>query len=111
MRHRILGAVGALALACAAAPAAASADLLDTTVSSAAAQKRTCQAGPATGTGVVQRTVTASASGLISGTLAGQGAGDWDLAIFDKATGRTVAASASYGLDELAQGVAAKGQI
>jgi hypothetical protein len=111
MRHRLLRAAGAFAAACAVAPASASADLLDTTVSSADAQRRTCQAGPATGAGVVQRTVTATASGLISSTLAGQGSGDWDLAIFDRATGRTVAASASYGLDELAQGVAAKGQI
>jgi hypothetical protein len=110
MRHRILGALGALAAACAVAPASASADLLDTSVSSADAQKRTCQSRLTTGAGVVQRSVTATASGLIRGTLSGQGAGDWDLAIFDRSSGRAVAASAAYGLSELAEGLAAKGQ-
>ena len=36
------------------------------------------------GRGVVQRTVTASANGLVRATLSAQG-GDWDLAVFDRA--------------------------
>ena len=77
----------------------------------AGAAPRTCEAKPASGTGVVQRTVTASANGLVSGRLSGQGSGDWDLAIFDKLTGKRVAASSSFGLTELAEGIAAKGQM
>jgi hypothetical protein len=103
-----LGALGALA-ALAAAPAGADAALLDTAVASADAQPRTCEAKPVTGPGVVQRSVIASANGLIRGKLTAA-SGDWDLAIFDRLTGRRVAASASFGPDELAEGVAAKGQ-
>jgi hypothetical protein len=94
-----------------AGPAIAAADLIDTTVTSAEAQPRVCAERPASGDGVVQRTVTASASGLIRATLSGQGSGDWDLAVFDKASGRRVAGSASFGTNELAEGIAAEGQV
>ncbi len=90
-------------------PATAAADLIDTTLTSAQAQARECADKPASGTGVVQRTVTATASGLVRATLA-RGSGDWDLAVFDKASGRRVAGSAAFGADELAEGIAAKGQ-
>jgi hypothetical protein len=92
-------------------PGTAAADLIDTTVTSSDAQKRSCIARPAEGAGVVQRTVTASANGLVRARLSGQGSGDWDLAVFDKASGERVAGSASYGLTELAEGVAAEGQV
>jgi Zinc carboxypeptidase len=110
MRPRPLALLLALA-ALGAAPQAASAALLDTTISSATAQARTCTARPATGDGVVQRSVTATANGLVRGSLSGTGSGDWDVAIFDRLTGRLVAGSASFGLRELAEGVATKGQL
>ncbi len=104
-----LGVVCASALLIA-MPAGAAADLIDTTVTSADAQSRDCVSRPASGAGVVRRDVTADASGLVRATLAGQGTGDWDLAVFDKASGQPVAGSAAYGMKELAEGVAAKGQ-
>ena len=109
MKRLSLGGLCAIALPLA-GPATAAADLIDTTVTSAQAQARVCAAKPATGAGVAQRTVTATANGLIRATLAG-GSGDWDLAVFDKPSGRRVAGSASYGANELAEGVAAKGQV
>ena len=42
--------------------------------------------------------------------LAG-GRGDWDLAIFERASGRLVAASAQAGLTEVASGIAARGEL
>ncbi len=80
-------------------------------MTSAEAQPRVCAARPASGPGVVQRTTTASANGLIRATLTGRGPGDWDLAVFDKRSGERVAGSASFGIDELAEGVAAKDQV
>src|SRR5262245_32496996 len=109
MKRHLLGGLCTLALPLA-GPATAGADLIDTTVTSAQAQARTCAARPAAGAGIAQRTVTAPANGLIRATLAG-GSGDWDLAVFDKLTGRRVAGSASYGANELAEGVAATGQV
>jgi hypothetical protein len=93
----------------AASPALAAADILDTTVTSAAAQKRDCITAPASGTGVVQRTVTATASGLVRADLSAA-SGDWDLGVFDKRSGKPVAGSASFGSKELAEGIAATGQ-
>jgi hypothetical protein len=108
MRRRIIAALGVLGVL-AAAPSA-SAALLDTTVSSATAAPRTCEARPVSADGVVQRRITATADGLVRGTLAGDGSGDWDLAIFDRASGELVAGSATFGLRELAEGIARKGQ-
>lgn len=109
MRRGTLGALGALA-ALGAAPSAAQAALLDTTVSSATTQPRVCEAKPASGDGVVQRTVTATADGLVRGELRSSGSGDWDLAIFDKGSRELVAGSASFGSKELAEGIALEGQ-
>jgi hypothetical protein len=104
----LLGSLCALAFALTGS-ATAAADLIDTTVTSAQAQPRVCADTPAAGAGVVQRTVTATATGLVRATLS-RGSGDWDLAVFDKASGRRVAASASFGANELAEGVAKAGQ-
>jgi hypothetical protein len=90
-------------------PSAASADLLDTNVTSREAQKRDCTSRPASGAGVVQKTVTASANGLVRASLSAQG-GDWDLSVFDNGSGKPIAGSAAFGATELAEGVAAKGQ-
>ena len=109
MKRHLLGGLCAVAVPLT-GPATAAADLIDTTVTAASAHARVCADRPASGTGVVQRTVTATANGLVRATLTG-GSGDWDLAVFDKASGRRVAGSASFGADELAEGVASKGQV
>ena len=62
--------------------------------------------------GVDQREVTSTVDGLIQARLApGSGAeGDWDLAVFDKATGGVVAASSALRSRELAESFVKKGQ-
>ena len=54
--------------------------------------------------GVVTSTFKASRAGWVSARLRAAG-GNWDLAVIDAKTGRTVAASAEYGARELAEGV------
>ena len=108
MIRPVLAVLSALAVL-AVLPAVASADLLSTTIVSADAQQRDCVARPVTGAGVVQRTATATANGLVRATLSGA-SGDWDLAVFDRSSGRPVAGSASFGPNELAEGVASLGQ-
>ncbi len=109
MNRSILGGLVALALPLT-GPASAAADLIDTTVTATQAQPRTCAEKPATGAGVAQKTVTATANGLLRATLTAP-SGDWDLAVFDKVSGRRLAGSASFGANELAEGVAANGQV
>jgi Zinc carboxypeptidase/FG-GAP repeat len=95
-----------------AAPGVAHArELLSTDVSAGRAAARDCIAGPvATGApGQAQRTVTAPATGWVSARLEA-GSGDWDVAIFDAATGRRVAGSAQVGPQEVAEGIAEAGQ-
>ena len=48
-------------------------------------------------------------SGWVRAELDGAGSGDWDLAVFDRATRRLVAGSSSFGADEVAEGLAVKG--
>ena len=110
MKRLVLGVLCAPAILVG-APAVAAADLIDTTLTSSETQQRVCAARPASGPGVVQRTVTATANGLVRASLSGAGTGDWDLAVFDKSSAKRVAGSASFGITELAEGVAAKGQV
>jgi hypothetical protein len=62
--------------------------------------------------GVDRREVTSTVDGLVQARLApGPGAaGDWDLAVFDQATGKVVAASAALRSFELAESFVTKGQ-
>ena len=63
----------------------------------------------APGAGVMTRAATMPESGWVRAELDGAGSGDWDLAVFDRASGRLVAGSSSFGADELAEGLAVKG--
>jgi len=112
-RSRRAGIAAATALACAAAaatPASASQALLDTALSGAGTAAVACQLAPADGaSGVVTRTVRSPVLGVVTARLNG-GVGDWDLAVFDKATRRLVGASAAVGTRELAQGFAFAGR-
>ena len=102
----------ATAVACltAAAPAWGG-ELIASGLSSAGTLRASsCSERPlAPGTGVMTRSATAPQSGWIRAELDGPGAGDWDLAIFDRATGRLVAGSSSFGADEVAEGLAVEG--
>ena len=74
------------------------------TIASPAAVDRSCTARLlTTGAGFVHRAVTATGAGTVTARLDG-GAGDWDLAVFDRLTGRLVAGSAYRGSRELASG-------
>jgi hypothetical protein len=103
------------ALAVAAAPASAAelgtAELIrSATLRTDASAVRVCHAGLATGrAGVVQRRLTTTFAGMVRATLAAGGRTDWDLAIFDAATGRNIAGSAYTGTNEVAEGAVAAG--
>jgi hypothetical protein len=90
-----------LALAATAAPASA-ADLLSRTVTATGSTTRICHEGLAAGTGIAQRELRmAPLSGTVSAVLSGA-SGDWDVALFDKATGKAVAGAAGFGAAEVA---------
>jgi hypothetical protein len=75
---------------------------------------RSCYASvqPRRAAGVDSREVTSTVDGLIQARLKpGNGAeGDWDLAVFDKTTGKVVAASSALRSRELAESFVTKGQ-
>jgi hypothetical protein len=100
-------AAGALALAALVALGggqASAARLLDADLSVPRAVQRDCIERPlGTRRGVVVRRATAPGLGAVTARLRGA-RGDWDLALFDAATGRRVAGSAASGREELAQG-------
>ena len=109
-RARTAGVLAALATSLAAAAPASAAGLLSTSVNVPGAVARDCQAELLdSGGGYAQRTVTMPAAGLAGARLEAP-AGDWDLAVFDKRSGRTVAASAGFGARELAEGFAGGGR-
>ena len=111
MPRFVLGAACAL-LVTIAVPGIASADILDTRVAATGTTERACHESVAAkgAEGVVQRTVAATANGLVRARLTGQGRGDWDVGVLDADTGRSVAGGTSFGMTELAEGVARKGQ-
>jgi hypothetical protein len=93
-----------------AVPAAVADPVLDTVVRSDAAVARDCISRPLdAGPGVVTRGITVPTTGWVTARLTGSAPGDWDLAIFDRATGRRVAGSAAFGSNEVAAGLAAAG--
>ena len=98
-----------LALAASASPAAAN-DLLTETLSTPATTARFCTDGLTSGPGILRREVAmAPASGSVAAVLSAA-KGDWDVAIFDKATGRRVAGGAGFGPSEVAGGFLGAGR-
>ncbi|TCO46711.1 M14 family zinc carboxypeptidase [Actinocrispum wychmicini] len=67
---------------------------------------------PRNARGADQREITSTVDGLIQARLAPQSGaeGDWDLAVFDKATGGVVAGSSAFRSRELAESFVKKGQ-
>ncbi len=79
------------------------------TFSADKAVARNCFAKPVgSAAGVANRAVEATDTGLVRVML--DGGGDWDVAVFDKATGRAVAGSSGFRSSELAEGFVTKGQ-
>jgi hypothetical protein len=105
-----VGVVG-LALVGVAVPAATAQDRV---VRADRAEARACHGAllPAGTAGVDRREVTSNVDGLVQARLApGEGReGDWDLAVFDEASGGVVAASAALRSRELAESFVTKGQ-
>jgi carboxypeptidase T len=85
------------------APAAASADLLDTSVAIARPVDATCTGALRGGDGVAHRNLTAPAAGYLTARLDGA-SGEWDLAIFKASGGPPVAGSTYAGAHEVASG-------
>ncbi|HEV2780860.1 MAG TPA: M14 family zinc carboxypeptidase [Actinophytocola sp.] len=105
-----LGLTGAVVVGLASSTATA----VDNTLRSDRAVPRSCTARllPAGTPGVDQREFTSTVDGLIQARLRPQAGqeGDWDLAVFDKATGGIVAGSAALRSRELAESFVAKDQ-
>jgi Zinc carboxypeptidase len=81
------------------------------TIAAPTAVDRSCTAKPLSGgAGYVQQTVAAPSVGTVTARLDG-GGGDWDLAVFDKVTGRLVAGSAYRGSREIASGYTAQATL
>ena len=107
--RRLLAAFAALTLFLLAPASAVAGDILSTEISAANAVKRSCIEAPLSGgQGYATRSVTAPSSGWVSARLKAR-SGDWDLAIFNKATRQRVAGSAAFGASEIAQGFVARG--
>jgi Zinc carboxypeptidase len=76
----------------------------------AIAAPRSCDDRPlSAGAGVVTETTTAASTGWVRAQLTGSKGSDWDLAIFDRSSGRLVAASSGFTGSEVAEGLAAEG--
>ena len=99
----------ALALLAVAVPQASAGQLLSAKVGSAAAKAVRCHEEIRSGRGIVHRRVTMPASGLVQARL-NASRGDWDLAVFDRASGALVGGSSGFNSLELAEGFAAGGR-
>lgn len=104
--------VGALAVAaCCAAPAAAAPTSSESfSLSVRTARQQDCATRSVKGAGVARRTVTAPFAGVVSVRLRGPARADWDLALVDRASGRTLNGSAGLRARELADSRVAAGQ-
>ena len=109
MRLLPLGVLGALVLSTAAPAAAGAATLTDRAITASGAGTASCHARVLEpGAGISVRRVTAGETGMLRATIGARG--DWDLAVFDAASGRLVAAGATPAGPELAEGFVAAGE-
>ena len=91
------------------APGASAGTLVNERVVVPATADRTCFERELAGAGVAKRSATAPGTGAITATLDG-GSGDWDLAVFDRRSGRLVGGGAGFGAREVAGGKVTAGQ-
>ncbi|MEA2457265.1 MAG: hypothetical protein QOC95_237 [Thermoleophilaceae bacterium] len=61
--------------------------------------------------GVLVRSFTAKADGAVQMRLRGSSRDDWDLSLFDAASGRSLAASQAWGANEVVEATVRKGQV
>jgi hypothetical protein len=110
VRSQVSSAIGALVLLAAVPAGARAATVVARTVEATGAHAASCQAhAPRSAPGIRTLRVTAPQTGLLRATLSARG--DWDLAVFDATSKRTVAASAApAGAGELAEGFVAAGE-
>jgi hypothetical protein len=109
MRSHLPAGLGALVLLLAAPAGAGAATFVARTVQASGAHASSCHGRAlASGRGVRTLRVTAPQTGLLRATLSARG--DWDLAVFDAGSKRTVAASAGPSGRELAEGFVAAGE-
>src|SRR3954469_18767237 len=107
----LLGCMFALTAAAGASAAITRLHPTSQTLSIAAAKNRSCATNQATGArGVSLRSYAAKADGAITAHLRGGERGDWDLALFDAASGRRLDASQAWGANEVVQATVRKGQ-
>ena len=100
-------AAGVLITAAAAPPAQAA---TTQTVTAVASARHSCfdrYVGKTTTTDAFP--IKAGATGIVSARLTSASGGDWDLAVFDRATGRVVAGGAGWAAGELAEGTVDSG--
>ncbi len=108
-RRWVVGLAAALAAATAGTGQAQAGTLYSGTVRAKSAVAQDCIKRPiSAGRGVTTRNVSVPSTGWVTASLAA-GSGDWDVAIFDRATRRRVAGSTFFGASERAQGFVAKG--
>ena len=94
---------------CVLSASAGAAGLPGGTVNASRALAQACSMPLPEGPAVDRITTTATQTGLLRARVDGSGAGDWDLAVFDKASGRFLAGGAGPGAD-MAEGFVAAGQ-
>jgi Zinc carboxypeptidase len=75
------------------------------TTSASSCSERPLPPGP----GVMTRSATMRHAGWVRAELDGPETGDWDLAVFDRASASLLASSSSFGSDEVAEGLATRG--
>jgi hypothetical protein len=100
----------ALALVLSIAPATAHAAGTTLTIGAGHAQSCTVQRS-AGSRGVAVQRWSAPADGAVQMRLGGNARNDWDLALFDAASGRRLDASQAWGANEVVQAVVRKGQV
>src|SRR4051812_17123816 len=105
-----LAALIAASLALAVPPAQAAPVLSASPTSSSAVARSDCATTRLSGPGVTTTSWTPSTTSFFAARLAGGEASDWDLAVFDHATGRRLGGSGAFGADELVTAVGRAGQ-
>jgi murein tripeptide amidase MpaA len=109
-------AAAAVAAACALPSTALAADLptalppVERTLVAATGAQNDCTSKPLSGTGVARTTYTAPMSGFVTVRSAGSDTSDWDLGLFDAASGRELSGSQGFGSHEVTQSWVTAGQ-
>ena len=83
---------------------------IERTIGAAQARERDCRSSAAGAVGVATRTYRAPDDGFVSARLHGLSSSDWDLTLFDAATGRKLDASLAFGSNELVVAQVVRGQ-